>query len=282
MAKYKAGQKIEIKLTKEMAKQLNTLEEVNFTPKDFKIAGLVFESEEYDKLKKLTGNREINDKNVLQKMSLIEKNGFKTTDPIILDTEGKIIDGQHRREAAIELKVPFKFTVDTESKNSLETTIEMNNSSKAWNLDDYVNAYALNGNDNYRKLLALKNELDVNLTKTLVLYAGYMVGNETQAAIKNGNFEYNEIKATRAKLFLNEIKQLQDVILNTHYKKMLNSQTFMSAYVKLRRKENFKFNILKSQFEKLRYSNLNPRNMQESLVESYNMQRKTNRISLED
>lgn len=282
MAKYKTGQKIEVKLTKEMARQLNTLESVGFTPKDFKIAGLVFESEEYDKLKKLTGNREINDKNVLQKMSLIEKNGFKTTDPIVLDTEGKIIDGQHRREAAIELEVPFKFTVDTESKNSLETTIEMNNSSKAWSLDDYVNAYALNGNDNYRKLLALKTELGINLTKTLVLYAGYMVGNETQAAIKNGKFEFNEIKATRAKLYLNEIKQLQDVILNTHYKKMLNSQTFMSAYVKIRRKENFKFDILKSQFEKLRYSNLNPRNMQESLVESYNMQRKTNRISLED
>lgn len=282
MAKYKTGQKIEIKLTKEMAKQLNTLEKVGFTHKDFKIAGLVFESEEYDKLKKLTGNREINNKNVLQKMELIEKNGFKTTDPIVLDGEGKIIDGQHRREAAIELKTPFKFTVDTESTNSLETTIEMNNSSKAWTIDDYVNAYALNGNDNYRKLLALKNELDLNMTKTLVLYCGYMIGNETQASIKNGNFEFNEIKATRAKLYLNEIKQLQDVILNTNYKRMVGSQSFMSAYVKVRRNENFKFDILKSQFEKLRYSNLNPKNMQESLVEAYNIQRKTNRISLDN
>lgn len=280
MSKYKAGEKCEIILSKEMADQLNKLHELGFTPKNCKLSAFVFESNQYDLLTKLLGNRVIAPRNVENKKKLLEKNGFKSSNPVIVNSNGQIIDGQHRRLAAEDLNIAFKFTIDTSiiPEESLQTTIELNNSGKPWTIVDYINAYSENGNEEYKNLLDLCKELDINMSKTLILYLGAKASSDFQRLIAKGNFKFDEERAKSARKRKEELDQLSELV-NQRYKKLIESQPFYSAYLELTRKENFKFKILKEQFYKMRYTVLDRRNLSESLVETYNLQRRTNRVS---
>ena len=280
MSKYKKGEKCEIILSEEMANQLNILHELGFTPNNCKLASFTFESKQYDLLTKLLGNRTVVDKNVDNKKQLLEKNGFKSTNPVIINVDGQIIDGQHRRLAAEELDMPFKFTIDTSVKaeESLQTTIEINNSGKPWVTLDYINAYAENGNEDYQKLLDLCEELNLNMSKMLILYLGAKANSEFQKLIAKGTFKFDEEKANLARSRKEELDTLKELVTQ-RYKKLVESQPFYSAYLELTRKENFKFKVLREQFDKMRYTSLNRKNLMESLIETYNMQRRSNRIS---
>ena len=280
MSKYKKGEKCEIILSEEMAKQLNVLHELGFTPENCKLASFTFESKQYDLLTKLLGNRVVAPKNVENKKELLEKNGFKSTNPVIINQKGQMIDGQHRRLAAEELNMPFKFTIDVavKAEESLQATIELNNSGKPWVTLDYINAYAENGNEEYEKLLALCEELDLNMSKTLILYLGAKANNEFQKSIAKGVFKFDKNKAQLARNRKKELDLLSDLVTQ-RYKKLVESQPFYCAYLELSRKENFKFKVLKEQFDKMRYTVLDRKNLMETLIETYNMQRRTNRIS---
>lgn len=278
--KYKEGDRCEIHLSKEMADQLNLLEELGFTPQNCKVASFTFESKQYDLLTKLLGNRTVVDKNVDHKKELLEKNGFKSTNPVIINKDGQMIDGQHRRLAAEQLDMPFKFTIDVsvEAEESLQTTIELNNSGKPWVTLDYINAYAENGNEEYEKLLDLCDELNLGMSKTLILYLGAKANIEFQRSIARGSFKFDENKAQLARNRKEELDLLSELVTQ-RYKKLVESQPFYCAYLELSRKENFKFKVLKEQFDKMRYTVLDRKNLMETLIETYNMQRRTNRIS---
>ncbi len=279
--KYKAGDRCEIRLSEEMAAQLNLLEGLGFTPDNCKIASFVFESKEYDLLTKLLGNRTIALKNVDNKKELLEKNGFKSTNPVIINMDGQIIDGQHRRLASEQLGIEYKFTIDvsTDIEDSLQTTIELNNSGKPWTTTDYINAFAENGNEEYKKLIELLEELDLGYNRGLILYYASIMNRDTRNGIKEGKFKYDESRAKLARQRKDEINTLVDLV-NQRYKKLISSEPFYKAYLELTRKENFKYRILKEQFEKMRYTDLDRRNLPESLVNVYNIQRRTNRIKL--
>lgn len=279
--KYIAGDKCQICLSKEMAAQLNLLEELGFTPDTCKITSFVFESKEYDLLTKLLGNRTITLKNVDNKKELLEKNGFKSTNPVIVNTDGQIIDGQHRRLASEQLGIEYKFTIDvsTDVKDSLQTTIELNNSGKPWTTTDYINAFAENGNEEYKKLIKLLEELDLGYNRGLILYHSNIMNRDTRNGIKEGHFRYDENKAELARQRKKEVNALVELV-NPRYKKLIMSEPFCKAYLELTKKENFKYKILKDQFEKMRYTDLDRRNLSESLVNVYNIQRRINRIKL--
>lgn len=281
MSKYKAGEKCEIILSEEMAKQLNILHELGFTPKNCKLAAFTFESDEYDLLIKLLGNRTVSNKNVENKKKLLDKNGFKSTNPVIVNIEGQMIDGQHRRLAAEQLGMPFKFTIDVDiqPEESLQTTIELNNSGKPWTTTDYINAFSENGNEEYQKLSAILEELGVGFNRGLILYHTSIISKESRDNIKAGKFKYDEKRAEIARMRKKELDTLTSLV-NQRYKKLIESEPFYRAYFELTRQENFKYRILREQFEKMRYTDLDRRNLFESLVSVYNIQRRVNRIKL--
>lgn len=64
---YKAGEKYNVTLNREMAAQLNALQELGFNENNCVLTSLVFQTAEYDKLNKLLGNRTIKKTNVKAK-----------------------------------------------------------------------------------------------------------------------------------------------------------------------------------------------------------------------
>lgn len=273
---FKQGEEIKIKLTKEMADQLNVLQELGLTEENTTLASLTFETKEYDKLNKLAGNRTIKRQNVKAKKLLLQNRGFKSTNPVIVNNKGRIIDGQHRRLAAQELEIPYKFTIDTslDAENSLEATIELNNSGRPWGIEDYVHAYAEIGNENYQKLLDLKDELETTISRTLLLYLGHKPSSAySKQTLNVGKFKFAETKAKEARRRAKELKILLDAVDNPTYKVIVRSEGFYKAYLELSRTKGFKFKIIKEQFEKMRYTFLDPRELPRTLVETYNYKR---------
>lgn len=273
---YKQGEQYKITLTEEMANQLNVLEKLGLTQDNTKLASLTFETKEYEKLDKLAGNRTIKRQNVKAKKVLLQDKGFKSTNPVVVNNRGEIIDGQHRRLAAQELEIPYKFTVDTslDAENSLEATIELNNSGKPWGIEDYVHAYAEVGNDNYQKLLDLKDELETTLSRTLLLYLGHKPSSAySKQTINVGKFKFTETRAKDARRRAKELSILLNAVDNPTYKVIVKSEGFYKAYLELSRAKGFKFKIIREQFEKMRYTFLDPRELPRTLVETYNYKR---------
>lgn len=273
---YKAGEKYNVTLNREMAAQLNALQELGFNENNCVLTSLVFQTAEYDKLNKLLGNRTIKKTNVKAKKELLQKEGFKSSNPIVINKEGKIIDGQHRRLAAEQLEIPYKFMIDPSltEENSLEVTIELNNSSKPWGLSDYVNAFCEIGNQNYIKLLELAEELETNISKTLMLYMGYKTsGGYHSATIYTGKFIFEEKKAKEARKIKKELDILAEATMNPTYKSIVKGEGFWKAYLEIRRNPNFKFKIMREQFEKMRYTFLDNRELPKTIVETYNYKR---------
>lgn len=270
---YKAGDKCEITLDENLAQQLNCLSKLEMH-EDIQIAGLIFISNEYDKISKLTGNRNIVPKNVEKKKELIEKNGFKTVNPIIVDINGAIIDGQHRKEAAKELNVPFKFMVDVDSENPLQTAIIFNTSTLNWSIKNFIDAYAQSGNENYIKLLKLQEELSLDITKTLLLYFAQDFGAAQSSLLKAGEFTYKEEKEKEAYVIFDEWEKIIDATLIPSFKSIVKSERFLRAYMSIRKHNKFDFNVLLEQFKQIRYTYLDPRNIKESLHDVYNYKRR--------
>lgn len=276
---YKAGDKVEITLNAEMAQQLNVVIGAGFTEENCLLTSFTFKTREYSKLNKLAGNRTIKKTNIKAKKDLLSKNGFKSSNPVIINNNAEIIDGQHRRLAAQELGIPYKFTVDTDltAENSLQATIELNNSGKPWGIVDYANAYAEIGNENYTKILELADELETNLSRVLMLYLDTKPSSQyTKDIFNKGRFVFKEKLAKEARMKKKELDIIAEATTNPTYKTITRGEGFWKAYLEIRRAENFKFKIIKEQFEKMRYTFLDPRELPRTLVQTYNYKRQAN------
>lgn len=113
-----------------------------------RVVNLVFETTDYSKLKKLSGNRDIGArKNKLMKS--IEENGYIPA-PILLYEKMEKIDGQARSAACEEVDIPIIYTC-VKGLGEKECTA-MNAYSTNWTLEDYVRMFASQGKTDYIKL----------------------------------------------------------------------------------------------------------------------------------
>lgn len=110
------------------------------------IIGFNYETDKYDMFNIVKENRSIKETHVEEiKKSMIESGGWIGA-PAIVDYQGNIRDGQHRYIACKQTGFPFRFTFE---EVGLNECIKLNSTSKVWKVNDYIKAYADNGNNNY-------------------------------------------------------------------------------------------------------------------------------------
>lgn len=106
----------------------------------------------YFMFKRLEGNRIVDQKKVNKIKKSINEVGY-ISNPIIVNENMEIIDGQHRLEALKELGKPVEYIVQ---KNlNIKEVLFMNINQEKWNMMDYIKSYAELGNESYKKLLDL-------------------------------------------------------------------------------------------------------------------------------
>ncbi len=184
---------------------------------------------DYSIFEKEEKNRELSETNVIRIMKSIQAKNLLCYRPILVDKDMKIIDGQHRLEAAKRLKIPIYYEVSkTLSSNDI---ILLNSNSKFWSFDDYLNFYVNSGLEDYVKLdqLCKKNKITVIHALNVL---GKRGGRNSSKNFKHGEFKYPNFEDERDALDILDFSK--EIITyfkskNTGYIKYVDSGYFLRA-----------------------------------------------------
>jgi len=150
------------------------------------------ETKEYQMFKTLDHNRSISEKNVSKILSSIKEQGIQC--PIVVDSRGNIVDGQHRLEALRRLNMVVPYIIsynwgDDKSISKLQEGLK-------WNSLDYCKSNASKGNIECQTALRLISEVkkaNIKITPVVVLsiaQKGKSVFLSTN--LKNNTYKVNE------------------------------------------------------------------------------------------
>lgn len=147
------------------------------------------ESKEYNNFKFLSANRPIDYNHVNKIKKSLQEYGFLDSQPITVNSEMEIIDGQHRFVACKEMGLPIKF-VQIQPKRTDNILVSLNTTQKKWNVLDYVVYYAQQGNSHYVRLLQLSKKYNISITCVCSLAGDSVQGGSDTDIIKAGNFQF--------------------------------------------------------------------------------------------
>lgn len=125
----------------------------------------IYKTTDYNKFKKLIGNREVLAPRVNAIKSSIERIGY-CTNPILVNENFEVIDGQGRLEALKELGMPVLYII--EEGLTIEDCMGMNIGMKNWTLNDHIESYKSQGYQSYVNLVETTDKFPT-LPLTLIM-----------------------------------------------------------------------------------------------------------------
>lgn len=154
-----------------------------------------------------------------------------------------ILDGQHRALVAQFLDIDFPIVILDEEPKTKEQLVKLtaryNNSSVAWKICVYINAYITLNYENYIVLnkVSIENGFSHRVIGCMLSDKLHDGGSKTVDKIKHGTFKVTNLKETLETL--NLVKQLDELMNNSmllsfHRLRLMNS--------------NFNFEIFKEKF----------------------------------
>lgn len=146
------------------------------------VAYSVYTTRDYSIFKRLVGNRDIPESRISKIIDSIQKIGW-VHNPIVVNENMEIIDGQGRFTALQRLKMPVEYIIAPGA--GTKECIYMNMNMTNWKLPDFVKSYAEQGNENYQRLLNLMKE-HVNGNLDIISTAVYRVSRAKHVDIKQG------------------------------------------------------------------------------------------------
>lgn len=166
--------------------------------------GIVQTTNDYGRFKYIESNRTISKPHVQHLIQSFEANpGLISTRPILVNENMEIIDGQHRLQACITLRLPVHYMV-AEGTN-VESAQLMNALQKGWGLMDYARSFAMNGKSDYREFLRLIEEYPIAST-ILMIYCVGKAEHKINVKFKRGEFKMMDDK----KLIEKRLSMLED------------------------------------------------------------------------
>jgi hypothetical protein len=109
--------------------------------------GKVQSTKKYHLFSFLEGNRAIDQRHVHNLADAILEKNLLHINPIAINSDFEIIDGQHRFCAAKELEVPIFYIVDDHLK--LDDVKTINTNMKNWTHNDYINSHISQGHKDF-------------------------------------------------------------------------------------------------------------------------------------
>lgn len=159
----------------------------------------IVKTTDYNQFKLVKGNRNLNDSNLKMIMRSVLEMNLLAQNPIQVNENMEIIDGQHRLEVAKRLQVPIYYIVV--DGGSLKDVIRLNAHRKSWSSDDYTNSYIKLGNNNYQILKDFMKQYKMRYIVTLSLLSGryiYESGSGKKGSVmdvfRKGNFKPVNLK----------------------------------------------------------------------------------------
>ena len=115
-----------------------------------KIIGEIFSTMDYDKFKRLDGNRDV--KNAKKIVNSINDVGYILS-PILVNEFFEVIDGQNRLDALKELGLPVLYIV--QPGIGIKECMALNINQTNWNTEQFIISFATRGDESYIRLYDL-------------------------------------------------------------------------------------------------------------------------------
>lgn len=180
-------------------------------PQD-EVVGVILQTKDYSQFHMDSLNRNLNEKHARGLLEKLKQNNQLTLEPILVDKNMKIIDGQHRFWALSQLGLPINYMIDSEI--SISDAAELNSNQRNWGVIDYVHVYANKGNINYqfllRELSKYKTISQIGVIADVFSTNGFLRTAVTRN-LKDGKYKFDQEKQ-------NENEKFFDFISTLHYK----------------------------------------------------------------
>ena len=148
----------------------------------------VYTTKDYNKFKRLKGNRDIPESRIERIVASIQEIGW-VRNPSVVNEKMEVIDGQGRLTALQRLGLPVEYIIAKGA--GTEECIRMNMDMVNWGLNDFVKSYAEQGNINYQRLLSLMQTY-VGGNLNIINTALYRISKAKQKEIKDGSIQITE------------------------------------------------------------------------------------------
>ena len=176
----------------------------------------VYVTKDYSIFKRLVGNRDIPESRISKIVESIQTIGW-VHNPIIVNENMEVIDGQGRLTALQRLKLPVEYIIAEGAGN--KECIYMNMNMVNWALPDFIKSYAEQGNENYQRLLSLiENYANGNLN--IISTAVYRVSKAKTREIKSGILQLTEEQYRAA---IPRLEYIKPILEEIDYKKLPGS-----------------------------------------------------------
>jgi hypothetical protein len=203
----------------------------------------------YNSLEFFDGNRSVNAKNVQRLIEAINERNLLPICPLLvyyIDGVYKIVDGQHRYTAALELRLPFYIVI---LKEPYDITLigRLNSNHKNWRLADYAKHWANQDETSnvYGKYLEYYNENRITHGTLIALYNRTHIRlshNGGNKCFKDGGLVFNGLIKDHVEDRLYKLKQLEGAALNPVLKgAILRKQQFQGAILTALNNKSFNF-----------------------------------------
>lgn len=204
---------------------------------------MIQSTEKYSMFKKQHCNRDIQENHVKHLMASIKQENLLYLEPILVNKQFEVIDGQHRLEAAKRLQVEIYYRVDD---NLSESSIALlNNNTLRWKYNDWLNYYNNTGNIHYHKLDQFAKKNSIHLTIALAML-GVTHGGNSMRSFKRGMFKFpdaqDELEAINK---LANLRQMIEYVCTKTIgeKKYLNGPLFSRSFTAFLNVKSVDFNI---------------------------------------
>lgn len=164
-------------------------------------------TKDYSIFKHIAENRPVRGSHVKKLIKSIQATNLLESNPIIVNAQMEVIDGQHRLEACKKLDIPVYYVVRKQS--GIAEVRQLNDNVKGWTIADFARSYADSGKEDYIQLIEYTESFGIPLGLSATLLAGLPIsdgGGDGQVKIRDGSFKIkSEKKAYKIANYLQEI-----------------------------------------------------------------------------
>lgn len=146
----------------------------------------------YDDFTRIKGNRVVGKSHLARLRNSISHKNLLHLNPIIVNENMEVIDGQHRLSACELLEIPVYYIVG--KGLTFDDVVYMNSNVKDWGITDYLESYCELGYKDYITLKKFAKKWNFSVSNSLaILSMGNIVTRAGYREFKDGQFEIKDI-----------------------------------------------------------------------------------------
>jgi len=195
---------------------------------------------DYSLFKSVIGNRPICRINFRNLVKSISKDNLLPLNPIIVNQNMQIIDGQHRLEVAKHLEIPIYYMII--NNTGLKQIYSLNAAQKKWSYMDYIISYSVQGLKDYTRLLEFIKEYKLPLSHSFAYLDIIQDSKTTIQKIIEGKLSISEDDIKNAEINLSNFLAIEKYFESINIK-------LIKAFIKITKHKGFSLNRLKSKLK---------------------------------